>query len=70
MVTGSTNAAASVTGLVGSWAWEKWMLKLEMESGKGDAAVHEGVYNIIEEGRKCGAGWRNLNGWARKPLTK
>lgn len=70
MVTGSTNAAASITGLVGSWAWEKWMLKLEMESGRSDGAILEGVYNIIEEGRRCGAGWRNLNGWARKPLTK
>jgi SAM-dependent methyltransferase len=70
MVTGSTNAAASITGLVGSWAWEKWMLKLEMECGKSEDSLLEGVHNIIEEGRKCGAGWRNLNGWARKPLTK
>jgi SAM-dependent methyltransferase len=70
MVTGSTNAAASITGLIGSWAWEKWMLKLEMECGKSEDSLLEGVYNIIEEGRKCGAGWRNLSGWARKPLTK
>jgi SAM-dependent methyltransferase len=70
MVTGSTDAAASVTGLVGSWAWEKWMLKLQMENGTAEENLLEGVYNIVEEGRKCGAGWRTLNGWARKPLTK
>jgi SAM-dependent methyltransferase len=70
MVTGSTNAAASITGLIGSWAWEKWMLKLEMECGKSEDSLLEGVYNIVEEGRKCGAGWRNLSGWARKPLMK
>jgi SAM-dependent methyltransferase len=69
MVTGSTGAASSITGLVGSWAWEKWMLKLQMENGKSDKCLLEGVYNIIEEGRKCGAGWRSLNGWARKPLA-
>lgn len=68
MVTGSTDAAASVTGLMGSWAWEKWMLKLQMESGMPEAHLLDDVHTIIEEGRKCGAGWRTLNGWARKPM--
>jgi SAM-dependent methyltransferase len=69
MVSGSTNAAATITGLRGGCAWEKWMLKLQVESGKNDDSLLEDVYNIIEEGRKCGAGWRTLNGWARKPLA-
>lgn len=68
MVCGSTNAAASITGLLGSWAWEKWMLKLEMESGKEEKALLDGVYRVFEEGRKCGAGWRTLNGWAKKAM--
>jgi SAM-dependent methyltransferase len=70
IVSGSTNAAASITGMMGGWAWEKWMLKLQLESGKSDDSLLGGVYNIIEEGRKCGAGWRTLNGWARKPVAK
>lgn len=69
MVQGSTAAAASITGLVGSWAWEKWMLKLEVETGKKEDCCVEGVYEIVEEGRRCGAGWRTLNGWARKPVA-
>lgn len=69
MVSGSTGAAANITGLVGGCAWEKWMLKLKVESGKSDDSL-ESVYHIIEEGRKCGAGWRSLRGWARKPLSK
>lgn len=70
MVTGSTQAVAGVTGLLGSWAWEKWMLKLQMETGKRDETLLDGVYHVIEEGRKCGAGWRTLSGWARKPLER
>ncbi|KAI9798975.1 MAG: hypothetical protein M1833_004328 [Piccolia ochrophora] len=40
---GSTSGAANITGLVGSWAWEKWMLKLQMESGKNQDHLLEGV---------------------------
>ncbi|KAI9730164.1 MAG: hypothetical protein M1818_008258 [Claussenomyces sp. TS43310] len=68
MVTGSTNAAANITGLMGAWAWEKWMLKLQMESGMAEGSLLDGVHSILEEGRKCGAGWRALSGWARRPL--
>ncbi|KAI9847366.1 MAG: hypothetical protein M1837_002554 [Sclerophora amabilis] len=69
-IMGSTNDVASVTGLVGSLAWEKWMLKLQMESGKPDENLLEGVSSVIQEGRNCGAGWRSLSGWARKPSRK
>ncbi|KAI9806673.1 MAG: hypothetical protein M1825_006130 [Sarcosagium campestre] len=65
---GSTVGAANITGLVGSWAWEQWMLKLQMESGKNQDKLLEGVSGVIEEGRNCGAAWRCLTGWARKPF--
>jgi SAM-dependent methyltransferase len=68
MVTGSTNAAAGITGLLGGWAWERWMLKLQMESAYKEESLLEGVYDIVEEGRRCGAGWRSLNGYARKAV--
>ncbi|MCJ1231230.1 hypothetical protein MMC12_007907 [Toensbergia leucococca] len=63
---GSTADAASVSGLVGSWAWEQWMVKLKMEMGRD--GVLEGVGAVMEEGRFTGAGWRCLSGWARKPM--
>ncbi|KAL8783185.1 MAG: hypothetical protein Q9213_004814 [Squamulea squamosa] len=63
---GSTADAANITGLVGGWAWEQWMLKLQVEMGKEH--LLEGVAGVMEEGKSTGAGWRCLNGWARKPL--
>ena len=62
---GSTADAACMSGLVGSWAWEQWMLKLQMEMGKEQ--LLEGVGSVLEEGKSTGAGWRCLSGWARKP---
>lgn len=62
---GSTADAACISGLVGSWAWERWMLKLQIEMGKD--SLLEGVGNVMEEGKTTGAGWRCLSGWARKP---
>lgn len=62
---GSTADAASVSGLVGSWAWEQWMLKLQIEMGK--KTLLEGVGAVLEEGKGTRAGWRCLSGWARKP---
>ncbi|KAL8690985.1 MAG: hypothetical protein Q9218_003690 [Villophora microphyllina] len=63
---GSTADAANITGLVGGWAWEQWMLKLQIEMGKEN--LLEGMAGVLEEGKATGAGWRTLNGWARKPL--
>ncbi|KAL8961941.1 MAG: hypothetical protein Q9193_001582 [Seirophora villosa] len=63
---GSTADAASITGLVGGWAWEQWMLKLQMEMGKEN--LLDGIGGVMEEGKSTGAGWRCLNGWARKPV--
>ncbi len=63
---GSTADAASMAGLVGSWAWEQWMVKLQTEMGK--ERLLEGVAEVLEEGKWTGAGWRCLSGWARKPV--
>ncbi|KAL7628146.1 hypothetical protein AAE478_002344 [Parahypoxylon ruwenzoriense] len=82
MVLGSTEAAASVAGLAGSWAWERWLLRCEAEkvAGEGRLVLEaaemrevgkclDGVHEVVEEGRRCGAGFRMLNGFARKPLS-
>ncbi|KAL0936613.1 methyltransferase domain-containing protein [Colletotrichum truncatum] len=83
MVTGSTDGIANVTGIVGGWSWERWLLRCEMEKVSGELRLAdtvtdgatmreagksvEGVAAIVEEGRSCGAGWRLLSGYARKP---
>ncbi|KAH6638483.1 hypothetical protein C7974DRAFT_391688 [Boeremia exigua] len=65
-VFGSTNDAAMLTGVVGSWAWERWMLRLQMEMGKEEERLLEGVVQVLEEGAQEGSAWRSLTGWARK----
>lgn len=64
----TTRDAATITGVAGGLAWEKWMLKLQMEMGKPDEMLLEGVRSVFTEGQSVGAGWRCLNGYARKPL--
>ncbi|CAZ82383.1 unnamed protein product [Tuber melanosporum] len=65
---GSVENVSPVTGLVGSWIWEKWMLKTEGESGdECDLAIGT-IGDVLEEGRERGSGWRCLVGWARKPM--
>lgn len=34
---GSTDAAASVAGVAGTWSWERWILRCEMEKAAGEA---------------------------------
>ncbi|POS83944.1 hypothetical protein EPUL_005398 [Erysiphe pulchra] len=63
---GSTTDMAPICGLIGSWAWERWLLRYKMLAG-GIGESFEGIEAIILEGSKCGAGWKSLNGWARKP---
>jgi SAM-dependent methyltransferase len=67
---GSTADVANVTGLFGSWMWEQWMLKLQMEMGTEKEKLLKGVPAVIEESRNCEAGWRCLSGWTRKPKPK
>lgn len=85
MVSGSTEAAAPTAGLAGSWAWERWLLRCEMEKVASEGRLGfleteapemreagkclDGVYEVVEEGRTCGAGFRMLNGYARKPVS-
>jgi SAM-dependent methyltransferase len=69
MVTGNTESAASICGVVGGWAWEKWLLRCRVQT-VGDEGTLEGIHDIVEEGRACGAGWRTVSGWGRKPLGK
>ncbi|OTA82362.1 hypothetical protein M434DRAFT_84743 [Hypoxylon sp. CO27-5] len=87
MVCGSTEAAASVAGLAGGWAWERWLLRCETEKVASEGRLGffemeaegkemrekagkclDGVHEVIEEGRRVGAGFRVLNGYARKPV--
>ncbi|CAO2656688.1 Nn.00g054910.m01.CDS01 [Neocucurbitaria sp. VM-36] len=63
---GTTMDAAMLTGIVGSWAWERWLLRLQMEMGKEEERLLEGVVQVLEEGAQGCAGWRTLSGWARK----
>ena len=66
-VGGNTSDASYISGMVGSWAWERWMLKLNREMGKAEDKLLDGVPAALEEGAHCGASWRYLSGWARKP---
>ena len=63
---GSTAAVSPLTSLVGAWEWEKWLLKLQSEAGKDSEELIEDVATVMEEGKRAGAGWRCLKGWARK----
>ncbi|KAF1975322.1 hypothetical protein BU23DRAFT_552711 [Bimuria novae-zelandiae CBS 107.79] len=65
-VWGTTVDAAMMSGVVGSWLWEKWMLRLQMEMGKEEEELLKGVVQVLEEGAAAGSGWRYLTGFARK----
>lgn len=67
---GSTVDIANVTGLLGGWMWEQWLVKLRMEMGRERSKLLESVGALMEEGRKNGAGWTCLSGWAMKPKRK
>ena len=63
---GSTADVAPMTGMVGALEWEKWLVKLQTEMGREGVELLEGVAVVMEEGKRGGAGWRCLKGWARK----
>lgn len=65
-VFGTTADAAMMSGMVGSWAWERWLLKLQMEMGKDEDRLLEGVVQMFEECAQNQAAWRSLTGYARK----
>ncbi|KEF57432.1 uncharacterized protein A1O9_05349 [Exophiala aquamarina CBS 119918] len=64
---GTTEDVADLTGLLGAWLWEEWLVKVRSESGREQSRWLEGVDEVIEEGREHGSGWKMLVGWARKP---
>jgi Methyltransferase domain len=66
-VMGTTADASYIAGMVGAWAWERWLLKIQKEMGREESRLLEGVPAVMEEGAQTGAGWRYLSGWARKP---
>lgn len=63
---GSTADVAPMTAMVGAWEWEKWLLKLHNEMGREGEDLLANVAVMMEEGKRGGAGWRCLKGWARK----
>ncbi|KAL4786221.1 cytochrome P450-domain-containing protein [Aspergillus varians] len=65
---GSTADMASITGLLGGWIWEQWLLKLQVEMGRDNNKLLEGIGSVFDEGRKNGSGWTCLSGWAMKPF--
>ncbi|KAJ5125063.1 uncharacterized protein N7515_008888 [Penicillium bovifimosum] len=67
---GSTADIASITGLIGGWMWEQWLVKLRVEMGRERGKLLEGVGALFDEGRKSGAGWTCLSGWAMKPKRR
>lgn len=83
MTMGSADSISGVCSIVGGWSWERWLLRCEMEKITGElrladtvtvgetmreaAKCLEGVHGVMEEGRRCRAGFRMLNGYARKP---
>ncbi|RPB27653.1 hypothetical protein L211DRAFT_779448 [Terfezia boudieri ATCC MYA-4762] len=66
---GSTESVAPVTGLIGSWVWERWMLKTsaEVEEGSEWNLSLDTIGSVLDEGRDMKSGWRAMMGWARKP---
>ncbi|KAJ5183926.1 hypothetical protein N7492_001542 [Penicillium capsulatum] len=64
---GSTADVASITGLIGGWMWEQWLVQLRAEMGREQEKLLEGIGAVFDEGRKNGAGWTCLSGWAMKP---
>lgn len=67
---GSTAEVASMTGLLGGWMWEQWMLKLQMEMGRERGTLLKGIGSVFDEGRKNCSGWTCLCGWAMKPKRR
>lgn len=67
--TGSTAAVASTTGIFGGWMWEQWMHRMQTEMGRDKDSFLQQMSTVFGEGRKSGAGWRCLVGWAMKPKT-
>ncbi|KAL4932887.1 uncharacterized protein BDV17DRAFT_279235 [Aspergillus undulatus] len=44
---GSTADMASITGLLGGWIWEQWLLKLQVEMGRDPSKLLEGIGSVF-----------------------
>ncbi|KAL4920757.1 cytochrome P450-domain-containing protein [Aspergillus aurantiobrunneus] len=44
---GSTADIASITGLLGGWIWEQWLLKLQVEMGRDSNKLLEGIGSTL-----------------------
>jgi hypothetical protein len=67
---GSTADVASMSGLLGGWMWEQWLLKTQMEIGREENDLLKDIGGVFDEGRKLNAGWTCLSGWAMKPRRR
>ncbi len=82
---GGTDQIANTCGLLGSWSWERWLLRAEMEKMNGNMRLADiassqpevlasrslgNVHAVIQEGREHGSAFRMLNGYARKPAVQ
>ncbi|KAK6501784.1 hypothetical protein TWF481_009609 [Arthrobotrys musiformis] len=72
VVKGNTADVAALTGIVGTWRWEEWMVKVdgERENPAWKKGLVNGITNTLEEGRENGSGFRTLVGWTRKPTVQ
>lgn len=68
---GSTESVAPVAGLLGSWVWERWMLKTSAEAEENSdwRLALDTIGSVLDEGRDMKSGWRSMFGWARKQLV-
>ncbi|KAK6348441.1 hypothetical protein TWF718_006235 [Orbilia javanica] len=71
IVKGNTADVAALTGIVGTWRWEEWMVKIdgERENPAWKKGLVNGITATLEESRENGSGLRCLVGWTRKPTT-
>lgn len=71
IVKGNTADVAALSGIVGTWRWEEWMVKVdgERENPAWKKGLVNGITATLEEGRENGSGFRSLVGWTRKPTV-
>ena len=67
---GDTRSSSQLTGMVGARAWERWLVGMQKEDGRGEGRLLGEVGPFMEEAARVGSGWRYLTGYARKPRAK
>ncbi|KAF3158627.1 hypothetical protein TWF751_001349 [Orbilia oligospora] len=71
IIKGNTADVAALSGIVGTWRWEEWMVKIdgERENPAWKKGLVNGITATLEEGRENRSGFRSLVGWTRKPTV-